>query len=235
MLTFLSLHASSCKKQIILLKPTNKRVVKCKRNILSNQMWRKSCSRNVLYHSYPKLTPVTQSRSHILRNKKIWIPDRLVKNRTYNGVFDSFVFSLRFMVKGHYNRFSANQIWTDSNSRFVELLNFCITFVLPTLTWKYWEFNRAFEFLWWFDWLCNLLKYLVRFASRAICELFQTSTQLRHYPPHTEPSCMIGRSWEEIITILGFISKTEKMLSDNLSCSCMKIFRRKFFSSNFSR
>ena len=144
MLTFLSLHASSCKKQIILLKPTNKRVVKCKGNILSNQMWGKSCSRNVLYHSYPKLTPVTQSRSHILRNKKIWIPDRLVKNRTYNGVFDSFVFSLRFTVKGHYNRFSANQIWTDSNSRFVELLNFCITFVLPTLTWKFWEF-RAFE------------------------------------------------------------------------------------------
>ena len=78
MLTFLSLHASSCKNNI-LLKPTNKRVVKCKGNILSNQMWGKSCSRNVLYHSYPKLTPVTQSRSHILRNKKIWIPDRLVK------------------------------------------------------------------------------------------------------------------------------------------------------------
>ena len=93
----------------------------------------------------------------------------------------------------------------------------------------------AFKILWWFDWLRNLFKYLVRFAWRAICELFQTSTQLRHYPPHTEPSCMIGRSWEEIITILGFISKTEKMLSHNLSCSCMKIFRRRFFSPNFPR
>ena len=78
------------------------------------------------------------------------------KERSMESLTVYIFFVLLNMVNGHYSQFSANQIWTDSTSRFVELLNFCFTFVLPTLTWKYWEINRAFEFLWWFDWFVQI-------------------------------------------------------------------------------
>ena len=205
------------------MKPTIKWVVKCKGNILSNQMWGKSCSRNVLYHSYPKLTPVTQSRSHILRNKKIWIPDRLVKNRTYNGVFDSFVFSLRFMVKSHYNQFSANQIWTDSNIRFVELLNFCITFVLPTLIWKYWEILRIQESLW-----ISVMIWLITQFVQIPCQICLTSDlwAFSHVDPASTTPSPHWAMVHDLIILSGNYFQYWKKCSQTTreSCSCMKIF-----------